>query len=138
MAQTNQPKTVSQKPRARRSVAPAQNIAPQKLKILVTIVGRSKAEFYMDLLESFEANVQLSMLGHGTASTETLRLLGLSDSEKAVIFSVIREEKAKETLAMLGEKFATVRGGKGIAYTIPMESTVGVTIYRFLSNNRTP
>ncbi len=112
------------------------NEAPQKLKMLVTIVGRSKAEFYMDLLQSMDINFQMAMLGNGTANTEMLHLLGLSDSEKSVIFSVLREERAKETLALLDEKFHTVRGGKGIAYTIPMTSVVGVAIYRFLSDNR--
>ena len=43
-----------------------------------------------------------------------------------------------EILALLGEKFKTVRGGKGIAYTIPLKSVVGVAIYRFLTNNRMP
>ena len=62
----------------------------------------------------------------------------LSDSDKAVIFSVVREDRAKETLALLGRKFKTVRGGKGIAYTIPFKSVVGVAIYRFLCDNRMP
>ena len=112
--------------------------APQRLKLLVTIVGRNKSEFYVDLLQSMEINVQMTLLGSGTASMDMLQLLGLSDSDKSVILSVIREDRAKETLALLGEKFQTVRGGKGIAYTIPLTSVVGVAIYRFLSNNRTP
>ena len=116
--------------------APSQ--APQRLKLLVTIVGRNKSEFYVDLLQSMEVNVQMALLGFGTASMDMLQLLGLSDSDKSVILSVIREDRAKETLALLGEKFQTVRGGKGIAYTIPLTSVVGVAIYRFLSNNRTP
>ena len=112
--------------------------APQKLKLLVTIVGRNKAELYMDLLQAQDVNFQMAMNAHGTASTETLRLLGLTDSDKTVIFSVLREDRAKETMALLDEKFRTVRGGKGIAYTIPMTSVIGATIYRFLSNNRMP
>ena len=121
--------------RGKRSPSPS---APQRLKLLVTIVGRNKAEFYMDLLQSMEINIQLSMIGHGTANTQMLHLLGLSDSDKAVIFSVVREDRAKETLALLDEKFKPVRGGKGIAYTIPLKSVVGVAIYRFLCDNRMP
>ena len=34
----------------------------------------------------------------------------------------------------LDEKFKTVKGGKGIAYTVPMTSTIGVAIYQFLAN----
>lgn len=138
MPKQSTPKPVSPKNvRLRGKRSPA-NEAPQRLKVLVTIVGRNKAEFYMDLLQSMDINFQMAMLGHGTANTEMLHLLGLSDSEKSVIFSVLREDRAKETLALLDEKFRTVRGGKGIAYTIPMTSVVGVAIYRFLSDNRMP
>ena len=116
----------------------APQASPKGLKLLVTIVGRSKAEFYMDLLQSMEINVQMALSGYGTASTDMLQLLGLSNSDKSVILSVVREDRARETLTLLGEKFKTVRGGKGIAYTIPLTSVIGVANYRFLSNNRTP
>jgi hypothetical protein len=116
----------------------APQASPKGLKLLVTIVGRNKAEFYMDLLQSMEFNVQMALSGYGTASTDMLQLLGLTDSDKSVILSVVREDRARETLALLGEKFKTVRGGKGIAYTIPLTSLIGVANYRFLSNNRTP
>ena len=112
-------------------------LAPQKLKLLFTIVNRQKAEFYMDLLQSFDVNMQLAMLAQGTAKTEMLNYLGLVDTEKAVIISVIRNDKVKDALKMLEEKFSTIKNGKGIAYTVPMTSTIGVAIYQFLCNNRT-
>ena len=109
-------------------------IAPRKLKLLVTVVNREKAEFYMDVLQDFEVNFQTSMAARGTASKETLRLLGIGESDKTVIFSVIREDMCEKALSELEEKFKTIKNGKGIAYTIPMTGTVGVAIYRFLSN----
>ncbi len=109
-------------------------IAPRKLTLLVTVVNRPKAEFYMDLLQSFEVNFQTAMGARGTAGAETMRLLGLTESDKAVIFSVIREDMAKRALETLEEKFKSIRGGKGIAYTVPMTGTIGVAIYQFLSN----
>ena len=109
-------------------------LAPQKLQLLFTVINRRKAEFYADFLQSFEVNMQLTLAATGTASTETLSLLGLSDSEKSVIISVIKEENATAALNALEEKFRTIKNGKGIAYTIPMTGTIGVAIYRFLSN----
>ena len=108
--------------------------APKKMQLLFTIVDRKKTEFYIDLLESFEINMQMALSAEGTAGTETLRLLGLADSDKSVIISVIKRERAKEALDALEERFKTVRGGKGIAYTVPLTSTIGVAIYQFLSN----
>ena len=111
-------------------------VAPKKLKLLVTVVNKNKAEFYIDLLHSFEVNMQMQMSAQGTAGSEMLHYLGLEEAEKRVIFSIIREDRAREALKMLEEKFSTVRGGKGIAYTVPLSSVAGVAIYQFLSNNR--
>ena len=110
--------------------------APQKLKILVTIVNREKADFYMDLLQSFEINMQFRSAAEGTAGTDVLQMMGLADSEKAVIFSVIREDMVKSALEALEERFHSVKGGKGIAYTVPMSGMIGVSLYQFFCNNR--
>jgi hypothetical protein len=110
------------------------NLAPKKLQLLVTVVNRKKAEFYADFLQEFEVNMQLSLAAQGTANTEMLNLLGLSESEKSVIFSIIKEEKAPQALSALEEKFSTIKNGKGIAFTIPMTDTIGVAIYQFLAN----
>lgn len=106
---------------------------PQKLKLLFTIVNRSKGEFYADTILQFDANMQLGMAAQGTAKSEMLELLGLSDNAKTVIISVLREDKVDLALEMLEKKFKTVKNGKGIAFTVPMDSVIGVTLYQFFS-----
>jgi hypothetical protein len=108
----------------------------KKLKVLITIVNRSKALFYTDLLEQYEINMQMTLYGNGTANSEMLGLLGLVETEKAVILSIVREDKIKDIKMVLAEKFDKVKDGKGIAYTIPMQSIIGVSIYQFLANNQ--
>ena len=110
------------------------SLAPTKLQLLFTVVNRKKAEFYADFLQEFEVNMQLTLAAEGTASTEMRNLLGLSDSEKSVIISVIKEEKAPMALAALEEKFLSIKNGKGIAYTVPLTSAIGVAVYQFLAN----
>ncbi len=109
----------------------------KKLKLLVTVVQRNKAEFYMDFLSQFEVNFQTSVLGQGTAKSETLYMLGLEDSDKSVLFSVLREDNCKAAVDGLEEKFQAIKDGKGIAFTVPMSSVIGVATYRFFSNHRT-
>ncbi len=110
------------------------NLAPVKLKLLVTVVNRKKYDYYVDYLQSFDANFQLTVLAHGTAKAEALEFLGLADNDRIAIFSIIKADKAHEALNALKEKFATIKNGKGIAYTVPLTSTIGVAAYRFLSN----
>ncbi len=119
-----------------RTAKKAMELAPQKLKLLITIVNRNKAEFYLDLLHAFEINLQYSVAAEGTAGSEVLHLMGLEESEKAAIFSLVREDLAPAAMAVLEEKFATIKNGKGIAFTVPLTGVIGVSIYRFLCNNR--
>ena len=110
--------------------------APRRLSLLITVVNRNKAEFYADLIQSFEVNMQLITAASGTASTEVLHYLGLTETDKSVIFSIIREDKVSAALSALEEKFKTIKNGKGIAFTTPMSGTIGVAIYQFLSNTQ--
>ena len=107
----------------------------RKLKLLITVVNRNKTEFYMDFLHAYEVNFQTSALAQGTAKSDMLYMLGLEDSDKSVIFSVLREDRALEALHGLEDKFHSLKNGKGIAFTVPMSSVIGVAIYRFLSNH---
>jgi len=116
------------------STTPAPMSAPKKLMLLFTIVNRNKSEFYADLLQNFDVNMQMILSASGTADSRIRSIIGLADSDKSVIISVITKDKSKSALAALDEKFRTVKGGKGVAYTVPMSSTIGVAIYQFLSN----
>ena len=89
----------------------------------------------MDFIQTnYEVNMQIALAARGTANTETLSILGLTDTEKTVIISVVREEMADAALKGLEEKFHTIKNSKGIAYTVPVSSTIGVAIYQFLAN----
>ena len=110
-------------------------INSHKLELLITVVNRQKTEYYVDLLQSFDVNMQFVLRAHGTASKQTLHLLGLEETPKSVILSVIREDKLQDALTMLSYKFQTIKGGAGVAYTVPLTSVIGVAIFGFLSNN---
>lgn len=110
--------------------------APQRLKLLCLIVNRAKAEFYVDFLQGFEINLELALAAKGTADAQMLRLLGLAETEKAILFGVVREDRAGDVLCALEEKFDALKNGKGVAFTVPMAATIGVAVYQFLCNNR--
>ena len=128
------PKRTSKTKTRTQSKQPAKNLAPYKLMLLVTVVPRNKADFFLDLLQSFEVNMQLQLSAFGTAT----KLFGFfdSDREKQALFSIIREDNVPAATAALEEKFASIRGGKGIAFTVPFSSMVGVASYQFLSNKQ--
>ena len=107
----------------------------KKLKLLITVVDRVKGEFYLDVISQFDVNCQMAVSGLGTARSEMLELLGL-EPHKAVILSVVREDRMDAVMNCLEDKFATIKNGKGIAFAVPLSSVIGVNLYQFLSNNR--
>ena len=107
----------------------------KKLKLLFTVVDRSKAEFYLDFISQYEVNCQLVVSGMGTATSQFVDMLGLN-LHKAVVLSVVREDRVEELLNMLEEKFMTIKNGKGVAFAVPLSSVIGVNLYQFMSNNR--
>ena len=108
--------------------------AIKKLKLLFTVVDRPKGEFYLDVISQFDVNCQLVVGGLGTARSELVDLLGL-EPHKAEILSVVREDLVETVMNTLEDKFETIRNGKGIAFAVPLSSVIGVSLYRFLSNN---
>ncbi len=109
--------------------------AIKKLKLIITVVDRSKADFYLDILSQFDVNFQMVTRGKGTAQSELVEMLGLNIN-KAVILSVAREDMVEPIINCLEQKFETIRNGKGIAIAVPLASVIGVNMYQFLSNNK--
>lgn len=128
---------MAEKKNSKKVQATSNLTAPQKIKLLFTIVERVKVDFYLDVLEGYEVNFQTVVYGKGTAPNELLGMLGITTDDKALILSVIKEEKEKDILYSYKEKYFKTRHGKGIAFTVPISSMIGVMAYQFLSNNHT-
>lgn len=107
-------------------------VSTKTLSLLITIVHKEKMEYYADLLQQFEINMQMIAIGNGTTKTAVyVDEVGT----KAIIFSVIADDKIKQAMDLLDDKFKTIKNGKGVAFTIPFTKVMGVQLFNFLSNN---
>ena len=111
-------------------------IAPKKLFLLVTIVQKGKGTFFADFLSTFEINLQVNVVGTGTAESNVLEFLGLKDDKRSVVFSIVREDKLKTIFEALEERFYTVNNGTGISFAVTLSSVIGKFSYGFLSNDQ--
>lgn len=106
----------------------------KKLKIIVSIVPQGKKEVIIDLLEEFEVNYSISFAGNGTSTNELMKMLGFENNNRDVIFSFIRENKVKDALLAVEDKFKKFKYHQSIAFSIPFKSIIGMQNYLFLSN----
>ena len=108
--------------------------APIKLKALITIVNRKKADFYTSVLEGYDVVSSVVLYGQGLASKQVLQYLGLSKTDKAVIISIVKESRIKEILAAYEDKYFKVKDSNGIAFTISLKKMAGIQAFKFLAN----
>ena len=111
------------------------NIAPMKLELLLAVVHNDKAAYFSSLIQSHQANLQLTVPAKGTTHL-ILDYLGLTDRPKSLVVSVVRAGESAKLIELLDETFKKGKGYKGIAFTIPMTSVVGTLVYGFLSNDQ--
>ncbi len=111
------------------------NIAPEKLMLMITVVQKGKGTFFADYLKTFEANMQVAIVGIGTAESNLVEFLGLKDNKRSIILSVIREELLDTVMDSLAERFHTVNNDTGISFAMPLSSVIGKLSYGFLSND---
>ncbi|MBR3312113.1 MAG: hypothetical protein IKG15_09880 [Solobacterium sp.] len=114
----------------------AGNLAPDNLMMLITVVRKGKGTFFCDFLKTYDANLQVAVVGTGTAETNLVEFLGLKDNRRSIIFSIVREERLSEIMEALEERFHTVNNDTGISFAVPLSSVIGKLSYGFLSNDQ--
>lgn len=94
----------------------------QLFKLLVTIVDRAKGERIAAICREQGVLFQMVCLGHGTASSEVLDLLGLGRTEKAVVLSLVPGGDVSGIFHAFADKMQILGPGSGIAFSLPLSS----------------
>ena len=104
----------------------------KKLSMFITIVNRGQGNFVLKLFESEGANAQFVQYSEGTAQKEIRDILGIEDNSKEIIISLISQDKIDSAKRELEAFFKVSKRNRGIGFSIPMTSLIGMTFYQFL------
>ena len=102
----------------------------KRLYLMITITNRVASRRFVEFYQRFGASQILSALGRGTASDDTLSMLGLEATEKAALFSIVTPEKRDFLFDRLLDTMQITTPGNGIALSLPLSSIGGVTALR--------
>ena len=107
----------------------------KKLSMFITIVSKGQGNYILKLFESEGSNAQFVQLGEGTAQKEIRNILGIEDNSKEIIISLIPDEKLPNVKRELEAFFKISKRNRGIAFSIPMTSIIGMKIYQYLTDS---
>ncbi len=105
----------------------------QKVKLLVTIVNRGKGNKLIDLCKTEFVTYHLLLMGRGTAKSEILDYLGLGETDKDIVLSVVTEDLFPVVWEKIKEAMDFDEPGNGIAFSIPISSVGGPMTLKFIA-----
>ena len=114
---------------------PQNSSEQKKLSMFVTIVNKGQGNFVLKLFESEGANAQFVQHGEGTAQKEIRDILGIEDKSKEIIISLIPNDNIPSARNELEAFFKVSKKNRGIGFSIPMTSIIGMRIYQFLCDS---
>ena len=91
-----------------------------KMKVLITIIDCEGERELTDMY--LEQHIPFHLVTHsrGTASSEVLDYLGLGETRKIVVASIIAETQIENIIRLLYESMDFEQPGKGVAFTVPL------------------
>ncbi|GHS93155.1 nitrogen regulatory protein P-II [Synergistales bacterium] len=95
---------------------------PLSLALLIAICDRGKGAKIAELYANHDAKINFLSLGKGTANSKILNYLGLGQTEKSIMFSVMPTREAMSVLSQLDWTLDIGKPGHGIAFIVPLEN----------------
>ena len=104
-----------------------------RIRLMVIMLDRGKGARAAELFASYGLPLHYGTPGRGTANSELLDYLGLGETEKDVVFSLVPGCTIPGLLQAAGEKLQLATPGKGILFTIPLSAVSGAAA-RFINS----
>ena len=105
----------------------------KKLALYLAIVDYGQSDHIIRIFQRYNSSMQFIQNGTGTAVKAVRDILGLEDNRKEVIFAFVTLDKVEEIKNELNAYFFSSKKNRGIAFTVKLNSLIGVKLYHFLT-----
>lgn len=92
----------------------------ERAKLLFSIVNHEIEHRFKEVLDDCSVALAFTFSGTGTAHSAVLDYLGIGQTEKAILISLIPETDEALILSEIRQKMALYRVGRGISFTVPL------------------
>lgn len=89
-------------------------------KLLVGVVNRGSGRKVKRILNDLSVALSITFTGYGTARSALLDYLGIGETEKTILFSLIPETDEARIMRELRNQMSLYLAGKGILFTVPL------------------
>ena len=106
-------------------------------EVILCIVNSGFSDEVMDAAREFGARGGTVIRARGTASQEAEKLFNIAiQTEKEIVMILIESKLKNDILHAIYKKVGLNTPGQGIAFTLPVESVVGLSSAPILQDNK--
>lgn len=106
------------------------------LSLVITICNRHQDHFFIDNYAECGASLSVTLYARSNPPEDIVALLGFVDTKKDIILTVARSEYVDKMLSIASQRFNVSQEAKGIAFSLPISSVAGISVYRFLADQQ--
>jgi nitrogen regulatory protein PII len=106
--------------------------AQTRLVLMFTIISQGSGEKISRYFSDAGTAFNLLTFGKGTASSDILEYLGLGDTRKEILISMVPLNQSRDLLIKLSHDDSLRKPGSGIAFTVPLNSVGGTAALKYL------
>ncbi|MDR1571717.1 MAG: hypothetical protein LBS32_04250 [Clostridiales Family XIII bacterium] len=107
----------------------------KRIHLMFTIVDRGMGDEVERVLRESGVTYNMTAPGYGASGLALADILGLTDFERDIVISVVREDRAHDILDRLRFRFDLGRPDSGIAFTIPISGVSGPLALKYISGH---
>ena len=108
------------------------------VELMITILDRIELYDVMKFYEKNKIIPVITMLGRGTATQKQLRILGLDNTQKALIAGVISGGETHDFFSKAKRELMIDIPGNGVMMSVPLKSVGGGKTLSYITNERKP
>ncbi|MDR0817929.1 MAG: hypothetical protein LBN35_04760 [Clostridiales Family XIII bacterium] len=105
----------------------------ERLKLMITIVERGKGERVVHELRELGVTYNMVSVAYSAVGLGLKDVLGLTESECDIVYSVLTKSKVKAALSMVEYKFSLDDPGTGVAFCAPISGVGGPLSLQYIS-----
>lgn len=108
----------------------------KKLKVACVIVNRHQGDYFINQFDEINVGASFLTYGTGTATKEIYDILGVGETKKDIVLSLVKEDDVPKIKEIINKRFAVSKSAKGVAFFMDIDSIAGVLVYKYLTNTR--
>lgn len=110
----------------------------ERMKAMVTIVNRGEGIALSRLYDQSGVKLHVQVTAYGTASSELLSMLGLTQTERDLLISLAAESRIDDLLDRLADDYRDILSVRGIAFSLRLtgiSNTLAAALSKEASEN---